>query len=143
MNKTVFFLCVIFFFAFNNHDLYAQTETKAQQQEKADIALHDHEYKLAYELFDKLHAKYPKEFDYKFKLAFCCLHYPEKKARAIELFEDIRKKHPGLEADYYLGCAYHINYKFEEAMILMQPVVDKVEKNAEKMDKDKIGRAHV
>lgn len=73
-------------------------------------------YKKAYELYDGLYAKNPKNFEYKSRLAFSSLYYPEKKARAIELFEDIKRTDKSSEADYYLGKAYHSNYKFDQAI---------------------------
>jgi hypothetical protein len=44
------------------------------------------------------------------------LFYPEKKARAVELFEDIKKTDKSPDVDYYLAKAYHVNYKFDEAI---------------------------
>ena len=75
------------------------------------------DYKKAYELYDKLYAQTPKNFEYKFRIGYCCLFYPEKKARAIEIFEDIKKTDKSPDADYYLAKAYHINYKFDQAIV--------------------------
>ena len=74
------------------------------------------DYKKAYELYDKLYAQVPKNFDYKFRLAYSSLFYPEKKARAVELFEDIKRTDKSPDVDYYLAKAYHVNYKFDEAI---------------------------
>ncbi|MBI3521171.1 MAG: PD40 domain-containing protein [Bacteroidetes bacterium] len=74
------------------------------------------DYKKAYELYDKLYAQVPKNLEYKFRLGYCSLFYPEKKARAIEIFEDVKRTDKSPEADYYLAKAYHVNYKFDEAL---------------------------
>ncbi len=76
------------------------------------------DYKTAYELYDKLSAENPTNMEYKFRLGFCTLNYPDKKARSIELFQEIKKIDKSADIDYYLAKAYHINYKFDEAKIL-------------------------
>ncbi len=75
------------------------------------------DFKKAYELYDKLYTQVPKNFEYKFRLGYSSLFYPEKKARAIEIFEDIKRTDKSPDADYYLAKAYHINYKFDEAIV--------------------------
>lgn len=74
------------------------------------------DYKKSYELYDKLYTQVPKNFDYKFRLAYSSLFYPEKKARAVELFEDIKRTDKSADVDYYLAKAYHVNYKFDDAI---------------------------
>jgi tetratricopeptide (TPR) repeat protein len=135
MRKIVFFLTVLLINFCSSNKLQAQTPNKAEQEEKAYNALNDNDYILAYSLFDKLNSQYPKEFDYQFKLGLCCLNYPEKKARAIEIFQDIKKESKGTEIDYYLGKAYHINYKFDEAIAILQPLADALTKSGKKQDK--------
>ncbi len=48
------------------------------------------DYRKAYELYDKLYTLNPKDLNSKFRLGYSSLFYPEKKARAIEIFEDIK-----------------------------------------------------
>jgi len=84
-------------------------------EEEANYYFNGGEFSKAYPLFDKLYAKNPKNIDYKFKLGYCCLNYPEKKARAIEIFEDIKREGKSKDADFYLARAYHINYRFDDA----------------------------
>lgn len=75
------------------------------------------DYRKAYELYDKLFAQNPKNLEYEFRLGYCCLNYPDKKLRSIELFEDLRKVDNSTDIFYYLAKAYHINYKFDEAVL--------------------------
>lgn len=74
------------------------------------------DYKKAYELYDILYTQTPKNPEYKFRLGYSSLFYPEKKARAIELFEDIKRTDKSPDVDYYLAKSYHVNYKFDEAI---------------------------
>lgn len=100
--------------------LYTGAVTAQNKDIKEDAAYYfdGKDYKKAYELYDKLSAQNPTNMEYKFRLGFCTLKYPDKKARAIELFTDIKKTDKSADVDYYLAKAYHINYKFDEAKIL-------------------------
>jgi tetratricopeptide (TPR) repeat protein len=100
--------------------LYTGSLTAQSKDLKGDAAYYfeGKDYKKAYDLYDKLSAQNPTNMEYKFRLGFCTLNYPDKKARAIELFTDIKKTDKSPDVDYYLAKAYHINYKFDEAKIL-------------------------
>ena len=94
----------------------ALAQNKDIKAEAADY-FDSKDFKKAYELYDKLYTQVPKNFEYKFRLGYSSLFYPEKKARAIEIFEDIKRTDKSPDADYYLAKAYHINYKFDEAIV--------------------------
>lgn len=93
---------------------YAQS--KADKIEEAQYYFDNKEFEKAYVLYDQLLEKSPKDLDFKFKLGLCCLNYPERKERAIAIFEDIKNKEKVRDASFYLGRAYHLNYRFEEAI---------------------------
>jgi hypothetical protein len=99
-------------------------QNKRDIQEEAYYQLENREFGKAYYLFDKLYNKEPKNFDYKYRLALCCLSYPEKKARAVDLFEEIQTKNRLKDIDFFLGKAYHLNYRFDEAVQFMQRYID-------------------
>ena len=111
------------------------SQTKQEMEEDAYAALNDEDYVDAYRRFDELNSKYPKEYDYKMKLGICCLRNPERKERAIEIFQDIKKTEKTAEADYYLGKAYHVNYKFDEAIIELQSYISVRASSLKKEDK--------
>jgi hypothetical protein len=102
-------------------------------QAEAAYYFEQKDYKKAYELYDKLYTQVPKNFEYKFRLGYSSLYYPEKKARAIEIFEDIKRTDKSPDADYYLAKAYHINYRFDEAIAAFENFIkakgEKVSKN--------------
>ena len=70
-----------------------QAQSKSVLEDEGYDYLNNGDFIKAYEAFDKLHARYPKELDYQFKLGICCLSYPEKKERAIEVFQDMVTKY--------------------------------------------------
>lgn len=89
---------------------------KKELQEEADYYFENKDYKKAYVDYDKLFAQNPKDVNYEFRLGYCCLFYPEKKARAIEIFEDLKRTQKSADVNYYLAKAYHINYRFDDAI---------------------------
>jgi hypothetical protein len=91
-------------------------QSKGDMVEAAQAHFDSKEWPKAYDLYDKLNAKYPRDLDFKFKLGLCCLYFTEKKARAIEVFEGLKKEIQAPSAAFYLGKAYHMNYQFDKAL---------------------------
>jgi hypothetical protein len=89
-------------------------------ERKAYDLLNDEDYPAAYIAFDALSTKYPKEVDYKQKLGICCLRYPEKKDRAIEVFSSLKETTKDVLYEYYLGIALQSNYKFRNLKTTVQ-----------------------
>lgn len=131
MKKIIYFLSILTFVFITNNSAFAQSQSELE--EKAYNALNDGNYEAAYKLFDNLNAKYPKQEDYKVKLGICCLRYPERKDRAIEIFQSL-KNSKIIDADYYLGKAYHVNYKFTEAKPLLSAFIARVGNKPSKED---------
>lgn len=106
----------VLFLLFTASSLFSQSNKELE--EEAYYHFSNKDYRKAYELYDKLYAKNPKDLDYKFKLGYCCLFYAEKKDRAIEIFEDIKANNSkkSKDIDYYVGKAYHVNYRFSDAI---------------------------
>lgn len=94
------------------------------------------DFKKAYELYDKLCAQNPKNLEYKFRLGVSSINYPEKKARAIAIFEELQKVDTSPEINYYLGKAYHINYRFDEALTYYEKYLS-LKQGAKLKDDDK------
>jgi tetratricopeptide (TPR) repeat protein len=141
MKKTLFKALLLFVFTLCG--INGSAQSKSDMEEDAYNALNDRDYAKAYQLFDKLNAKYPKEFDYKFKLALSALNYPEKKSRAIEIFTEIKNETKGPESNYYLGKAYHMNYKFDEAIPLLEEYISARASSNRKEDKEMVKDANV
>ncbi|MDP3556476.1 MAG: hypothetical protein Q8T03_03815 [Bacteroidota bacterium] len=139
MLKTSYLKLVILFLLLSVIPMAAQT--KKEMEEDAYNALNDEDYATAYTLFDQLNAKYPKEFDYQLKLGISCLRNPERKERAIDIFSDMKKVYKTVESDYYLGKAYHLNYKFDEAIPLLETYISERSKSFKKEDKELVENA--
>ncbi len=96
--------------------VFAFSQNKDMKQEAA-FCYENREYKCAYDLYDKLSAQNPKVLEYKFRLGVSSINYPEKKTRSIEIFEELKKVDKSPEINFYLGKAYHINYRFDDALV--------------------------
>jgi hypothetical protein len=97
---------------------YAQKKDNISRiAEDAEMHMDDEDWDKAYELYDKLTKLDPKTTYFKFQKGRCALKLPEKKEETIQIFEEVRKESPeDLIVLYYLGRAYHSNYKFDEAI---------------------------
>ncbi len=142
MAKSIFikWALVLLFIATQVVQLTAQT--KDELETKAYGFLNDGAYADAYTAFDALVTKYPKELDYKQKLGICCLKYPEKKERAIDIFLKY-KESKIFDADYYLGKAYHVNSKFNEAKPFLNAFIQQESKNNKKEVKELVDDAEL
>ncbi len=119
IKRLFYFLLTLPFFSIT----YAQSEREMYKE--ALRYINEKEFAKAYEVMDKLYSKKPKNEDYLFTLGIVCLNYPERKERALEIFEVLSKKRKDImEMKYYLGKAYHMNYKFNEAISLIQEFIN-------------------
>ncbi len=105
-------------------------------KDEAAYAFDAKDYKKAYELYDKLYTESPKNFEYKFRLGYSSLNYPEKKLRSIEIFEDIKRIDKSADVDYYLAKAYHTNYKFDEAISSYEAYISEKSKKEKLTEED-------
>lgn len=119
----------------------SKAQSKSALEDQAYDYLNNNEFVKAYDAFDQLHARYPKELDYQFKLGIACLSYPEKKERAIEIFQDMVVRYKTREAEFYLGRAFHANYKFDQALNVLEPLVEALLPSKKKEDKTLVDNA--
>src|ERR1044071_3483461 len=79
------------------------SQSKSTLEDQGYDYLNAMDFVHAYEVFDKLHAKYPNELDYQFKRSIYALKYAEEKERAIEIFCYNRDKKKTSESELYLA----------------------------------------
>lgn len=104
------FLCLSVF-------TYAQKENVTRLAEDAEEYMDDEDWDKAYLAYDKLVRLDPKTPYFKFQKGKAALRLPSKKEETIQLFEEVRKESPeDLIVLYFLGRAYHSNYRFDEAI---------------------------
>ncbi len=138
LNRNLLLALSLLFFAISS-----KAQTRAVLEEQAYGYLEAHNYVKAYDAFDNLCARYPQEMLYQFNLGYCCLNYPAKKIRAIELFKNLKTNYATLEVEAYLGFAYHRNYKFDEAIKTLRPLVELLSSSKKREDKELLSLVEV
>jgi len=103
------------------------TSTKASAQKspssEADLKklaakyFDDENFASAYPLYSQLLSLYQQNPDYNFRFGACMLFYQADKAKPIDYLEKAVKS-SGIDnqAYFYLGRAYHLNYRFDDAI---------------------------
>ncbi len=107
------FLSLIPFFLFSQKDI-------EDIKKEAEKAFKEENYILSYKLYAQLVANFSKEPIYNYRLGVSMLYAESEKKKCIPYLEFavkfIKKKEVPEDALFYLGKAYHINYRFDEAM---------------------------
>ena len=85
--------------------------------EDAEFYLETEDFGRAYDTYAKLEKKDPKNAFYKYQKGICAMHIPDKKQEAMVLFQEAyQMEHNEPSILLNLGKAYHLNYKFDEAI---------------------------
>lgn len=129
MKKKGLALLLFFLFALMATPIFAQkkgggidlkkfTKEEKDQLATAEYFYNDQEnYERALPLYVGLMNAH-KDIDYlKLRAAICYIYDSDDKQNAISLLMELKQKDPSIpDLDFYLGRAYHVNYKFEEAI---------------------------
>ena len=116
--KTIRYILFIFLLGFN----LAYSQEKATNpeeiklEEKAFSLFKAEKYSEALPLMSQLLSMYPKEANYNFGYAVCLIETNQQTEKAIKYLQYADSKSQNPLIKYYLGRAYHLNYKFEEAL---------------------------
>ncbi|MGL5892196.1 MAG: hypothetical protein ACRC3B_20040, partial [Bacteroidia bacterium] len=75
------------------------------------------DYPAAFPLYSQLLSNYPKDPNYNYRFGVCMLYGNADKAKSLQYLE-FASKSPDTEKDvwFYLGRAYHLNYRFDDAI---------------------------
>jgi tetratricopeptide (TPR) repeat protein len=77
-------------------------------------------YLRALPVYQELLAAHPEDTYLKLRTGICYLYKSDEKHRSLELLQELQKADPNMaDIDFYLGRAYHLNYKFEEAIVAL------------------------
>lgn len=124
MNKHLrLIFLLLLFFDLSIFVLKSQTDFASEEEFKKNAAkLYDaEEYEKAYPLYSQLVSLYRKDPNYNYRLGVCMLYASDEKERAITFLEFAVKSHEvEKEAYFYLAKAYHLNYRFDDAITQYQ-----------------------
>lgn len=102
-----------------NYTFAQTTFTSEDDLKKEAKKLFDSEqYAEAYPLYSQLLSVYPKDPNYNYRFGICMLYTSENKEKPISYLEYAAKQ-PDVEKDvfFFLGKAYHMNYRFDDAIV--------------------------
>lgn len=98
-------------------DLKKLTKEEKKKLETAESFFNQQMYLRALPSYVELMNAHADDFYYKFRSGICYLYNSDEKQRSIELLEQVVQKYPKtLDGYFYLGRAYHLNYKFDKAI---------------------------
>lgn len=97
----------------------AQTTFASEEELKKQAAklFYDNEFEEAYPLYTQLTSIYPKDPNYNYRLGVCMLYASDDKEKPIPFLE-FASRRPEVEKEvfFYLARAYHLNYRFDDAI---------------------------
>ncbi|MDQ3048732.1 MAG: hypothetical protein M3R27_14375, partial [Bacteroidota bacterium] len=111
--RLLFFLLIFTASAKAQSTFASEEELKAQALKLFD----EDEFEEAYPLYSQLASLYPKDPNYNYRLGVCMLYASDDKEKPIPFLEFASKK-PDVEKEvfFYLAKAYHLNYRFDDAI---------------------------
>jgi len=102
------------------YDANCQTTYSSQKDLKknADILFNEEDYVAALPLFSQLLSLYPKDPNYSYKFGVCLLMADKRDIEKPIKYLEAAVNSPDVEKKlyYFLGLAYHYNYRFKEAI---------------------------
>lgn len=94
-------------------------KTESDSMQYAQIMYDEKEYLAALPLYENLYNSHPEEIFLKFVYGRCCLYRSDKHEEALKLIGEIYAKNKKAEnIEFDLARAYHLNYKFDEAIAM-------------------------
>jgi WD40 repeat protein len=114
-SKTVV-LFLLFLFSYTVG--YSQFKNEEELKKQANKYFEEEDYSNGFKLYSQLVSTYPKDPKYNFRLGVCMLYTDPDKKKAISYLNVASKtaKENEKEALFYLGKAYHFNYRFDDAI---------------------------
>ncbi|MGQ0827370.1 MAG: hypothetical protein ACT4ON_03130 [Bacteroidota bacterium] len=95
--------------------------TEIDSLTKAQLFYEEGNYLLAYPIFNQMAENHPKELYLKYSTGMCGLYRSDAHAKAMDYLSQVYEKNKKTtNIEYDLARAYHYNYKFDEALILLE-----------------------
>jgi hypothetical protein len=98
--------------------VFSQNVSIEDIKKEANKLFEEDEFTKAYKLYSQLVSNYPKDAEYNFKLGVCMIYSEPDKKKCLPYlnFANSKPDESPQEVKFYLGKAYHINYRFDEAI---------------------------
>ena len=119
MKHVRFFYLLLITLAFSTRNASAQTTFGSEEELKTQASklFDEDKFEEAYPLYSQLTSIYPKDPNYNYRLGVCMLYASDDKEKPIAFLEFATNK-PDVEKEafFYLAKAYHLNYRFDDAI---------------------------
>ena len=127
-------LYILLLFLFSIVTLHAQLREYKKEIIKANDFLKFENYNKAADVYEALIKKYPDDRYIQFKAGECFLFLEGKIKQCVSLLEKAVENYPlennfgiePVEARYYLGQAYHLDYRFEDALKVYEELLEQI-----------------
>jgi hypothetical protein len=124
---------VIILICFVSLNLISQTtntkkwrKTESDSMQSAVMMMDDGNFSQALPFFENLYNQHPKEEFLKYCFGKCALYRSDKHETALKLLGEVYEKNKKVdEIEYDLSRANHFNYKFDEAIVLVDKYLSK------------------
>jgi hypothetical protein len=116
ITRQIFKLFVAALSLITSNTIWAQ-KSEADLKKEAARYFDQEDFTRAYPLYSQLLSLYQQDPEYNYRFGACMLFFQADKAKPVDYLEFAVKK-PSIEplAYYYLGRAYHLNYRFDDAI---------------------------
>jgi hypothetical protein len=137
MKKTTLLLIA----CFSVHLLFSQGSMKTRKWRKTELdtlskaqaMFEEQNYIMALPLYEKLQQSHPKEVYLKYVLGICGLYRSDMHERSLEMLLQVYDKNKkAADIEYDVARAYHYNYKFDEALAMIDKYLSKKNLTEEK-----------
>jgi tetratricopeptide (TPR) repeat protein len=133
LKLTLLFLVFICFVANAQNNFGSEKELRKQ----AENFFKDDDYAAALPLYSQLLSLYPKDPNFNYKYGVCLLYAKENKEKPLPyLTFALGKEDVDDDLYYHLGKAYHLNYRFDDAIAQYNVFKQKKSKTSTKLEVD-------
>ncbi|MBA2613337.1 MAG: PD40 domain-containing protein [Bacteroidetes bacterium] len=119
--KQLLFFCLLVYSAASQ--ITNTRKWRVAERDSLDNALLLYEeanYKIALPIFENIHHAHPKEDFIKYLYGICCLYRSDKYEECLTALSEVYTNNTNIDQiEYDLARAYHYNYKFDEALELV------------------------
>jgi WD40-like Beta Propeller Repeat/Tetratricopeptide repeat len=136
MRKTVLLFLALMCFGFTAFAKGKKNKQELKWEENADFYFGEENYLRALPYYQKLADAHPENAYFQYQLGICYIYKHDEKEKSIVYLEKAFKLEPELpRIHYYLGRAYHLNYRFDDAIAEFNKALSE-EKSDEKEQRD-------
>lgn len=130
MKKIILLLIILFsvnsLFPQGNMKTRKWRKTELDSLTKAQAMFEEENYVMALPLYEKMLLNHPKEIYLKYVVGICGLYRSDMHERALELLLQVYQKNKkAADIEYDIARAYHYNYKFDDALAMINKYLTK------------------